>query len=160
MATQGHHIIGIAHGKDASFPGTLVSIDLDDRAATEQGLAELAARHDIDDVVNNVGLVRLHQVGGIDLADVDDAFRTNIHSTVQTVNALLPGSRRLIAVMGVTALGQSGLRIVRGGDRWPPLPVAELMVGGEDGPAGDMIRKLGLFLADGIGGGAGLSLAA
>ncbi len=110
MAAQGHRIVGIARGQDASFPGTLVSIDLDDRAATEQGLAELAAAHSFDGVINNVGLARMHKVGAIDLADVDDVFRTNIHPTIQTVNALLPGMKargwgRIVNISSLVALG-------------------------------------------------------
>ncbi len=110
LAAQSHHVVGIARGKDTSFPGTLVSIDLDDRAATEQGLAELAAAHDFDGVVNNVGLARMHKVGAVDLADVDDVFRTNIHPTIQTVNALLPGMKtrswgRIVNISSLVALG-------------------------------------------------------
>lgn len=110
LAAQGHSVVGIARGKDASFPGTLVSIDLDDRAATEQGLAELAAAHAFDGVVNNVGLARMHRVGAVDLADVDAIFRTNIHPTIQTVNALLPGMKargwgRIVNISSLVALG-------------------------------------------------------
>ena len=110
LAAQSHHVVGIARGKDTSFPGTLVSIDLDDRAATEQGLAELAAAYDFDGVVNNVGLARMHKVGAVDLADVDDVFRTNIHPTIQTVNALLPGMKtrswgRIVNISSLVALG-------------------------------------------------------
>ena len=69
----------------------------------------------------------------------------------------------LTAGMGVTALGQSflheGVRILRG-DRWPALPVAEMTVVGEDGPAGELVRELSAFLADGMMGGSALSLAA
>ena len=81
-----------------------------------------------------------------------------------TASSLAGLQAALMAGMGVTALGESflqdGLRILSGGDCWPPLPVAELTVVGEEGPAGELIRDLGLFLADGLGGGAGLALAA
>jgi NAD(P)-dependent dehydrogenase (short-subunit alcohol dehydrogenase family) len=103
--------VGIArNADDPSFPGTLVPLDLSDRAATDKGLAELAGRFSFDGVVNNVGLVRLHQVGAIDLADVDDIFRTNIHPTVQTVNALLPGMKargwgRIVNISSLVSLG-------------------------------------------------------
>ncbi|GGF31326.1 short-chain dehydrogenase [Aliidongia dinghuensis] len=110
LAAEGHHVVGIARGADASFPGTLVQLDLDDRAASAAALAELAARHDFDGVVNNVGLARLHAVGAIDLADVDDIFRTNLHPTIQTVQALLPGMKargwgRIVNLSSLVSLG-------------------------------------------------------
>ncbi len=110
LADEGHTVVGIARGADASFPGTLVSIDLSDRTATDTALAQLATRYAFDGVVNNVGLVRLHKVGEIDLTDVDDIFRTNIHPTVQTVNALLPGMKargwgRIVNISSLVSLG-------------------------------------------------------
>jgi 3-oxoacyl-[acyl-carrier protein] reductase len=110
LAAQGHAVVGLARGQDTSFPGQLVSIDLNDRAATDQALAELAKAHAFDGVVNNVGAARLHQVGAIDLNDVDDIFRTNIHPTIQTVNAILPGMTargwgRIVNIGSLVSLG-------------------------------------------------------
>ncbi len=110
LAAAGHAVVGVARGTDPSFPGTLVSIDLGDRAAADKALADLARQYAFDGVVNNVGLVRLHKVGEIDLTDVDDIFRTNIHPTVQTVNALLPGMRargwgRIVNISSLVSLG-------------------------------------------------------
>jgi NAD(P)-dependent dehydrogenase (short-subunit alcohol dehydrogenase family) len=110
LAAAGHSVVGVARGADASFPGALVSIDLSDRVATDEALADLALRHAFDGVVNNVGLARMHQVGSIDLTDVDDIFRTNIHPTVQTVNALLPGMKargwgRIVNISSLVSLG-------------------------------------------------------
>ena len=34
LAAAGHHAVGVAHNPDPSFPGTLVSIDLDDDEAS------------------------------------------------------------------------------------------------------------------------------
>ena len=64
LAAAGHRILGIT--RDAGvpdFPGTLVSLDLADRAAMEAGMARLATEHDFDGVVNNVGLVRPQRLG-------------------------------------------------------------------------------------------------
>ena len=41
LTTQGHHVVGLARRVDPSFPGTLVPIDLADRAATATMLAAL-----------------------------------------------------------------------------------------------------------------------
>jgi NAD(P)-dependent dehydrogenase (short-subunit alcohol dehydrogenase family) len=110
LADAGHQVVGVARGQDASFPGTLVSIDLNDSKASADAFAELARRHAFDGVVNNVGLVRLHQLGEIDLADVDDMLRVNLHPTIQTVQAILPSMRekgwgRIVNVSSLTVIG-------------------------------------------------------
>ncbi|HWU00047.1 MAG TPA: SDR family oxidoreductase, partial [Terriglobales bacterium] len=110
LAIAGHHVVGIARGADASFPGTLVSIDLNDSKAAGEAFQDLAQRYDFDGVVNNVGLVRLHRVGEIGLADVDDIMRVNLHPTIQTTQALLPGMKarnwgRVVNISSLTVLG-------------------------------------------------------
>jgi NAD(P)-dependent dehydrogenase (short-subunit alcohol dehydrogenase family) len=89
LADAGHHVVGVARGKDPGFPGTLVSIDLDDSKASSQAFDDLAQRYSFDGVVNNVGLARLHPVGEIDLDDVEEMLRVNIHPTIQTAQAIL-----------------------------------------------------------------------
>lgn len=83
--------------------------------------------------------------------------------TACTASSLAGLQAALKAGMGVTAFGEAfvheGVRILRG-DRWPSLPVAEMTVVGEDGPAGTLVRELSAFLADGMAGGSALSLAA
>ena len=111
LAAAGHSIVGIArNGADASFPGTLVPVDLGDRIATDRALADIAKRFAIDGVINNVGLVRPQKLGDIDLADLEDVLRVNLHPAVQTVQAFLPGMRqrrwgRIINVSSLTILG-------------------------------------------------------
>jgi NAD(P)-dependent dehydrogenase (short-subunit alcohol dehydrogenase family) len=94
LADLGHHVVGIARGEDRSFPGTLVSLDLNDTGSSAAALADLARRFPFDGVVNNVGLVRLHALGEIDLDDVETMLRVNVHPTIQTVQALLPTLRQ------------------------------------------------------------------
>lgn len=66
LAKAGHKIVGLArHADDASFPGTLVPIDLGQRAETETVLSDLTARFSFDGIVNNVGLVRPQRLGQI-----------------------------------------------------------------------------------------------
>ncbi|TXR46574.1 SDR family oxidoreductase [Phyllobacterium endophyticum] len=110
LAAAGHKVVGVARGEDADFPGTLVSIDLNDSKATAEALADLAKRYSFDGVVNNVGLAKLHPVGEIDLADVDDMLRVNVHPTIQTVQALLPGlkERGWGRIVNVTSLVTTG----------------------------------------------------
>jgi NAD(P)-dependent dehydrogenase (short-subunit alcohol dehydrogenase family) len=110
LAAAGHHVVGVARGQDPDFPGTLVPIDLDDSKASGQAFADLAQRYSFDGVVNNVGLARLHRVGEIDLDDVDDMLRVNVHPAIQTMQALLPGlkAKRWGRVVNVTSLVTTG----------------------------------------------------
>jgi len=116
LAAAGHHVVGVARMPDADFPGTLVSIDLDDTAALAPALADLARRYSFDGVVNNVGLARLHALGEIDLADVDDMLRVNVHSTIQTVQAILPTlkAKGWGRIVNVTSLVMTGFAMRSG----------------------------------------------
>src|SRR5690242_11713683 len=72
LAAAGHHVVGIARGQVREFPGELVPIDLNDSKASAKAFADLAQGYSFDGVVNNVGLARLHPVGGIDLDELDE----------------------------------------------------------------------------------------
>lgn len=111
LAAAGHHVVGIArNANDASFPGTLVSVDLGDRDATGAALHELTTRYAFDGVVNNFGYVRLARLGELDLDELENSFRLNLISAVQTVQALLPGMRerswgRVVNLSSLVVLG-------------------------------------------------------
>lgn len=110
LAAAGHLVVGIARGADPSFPGTLVSLDLNDSKTAGEAFVELARQHDFDGVVNNVGLAKLQRVGEIDLTDLDNIMRVNLHPTVQTTQALLPGLKakgwgRIVNISSLTVLG-------------------------------------------------------
>ncbi|MGY4197327.1 SDR family oxidoreductase [Bradyrhizobium sp. USDA 4520] len=110
LTNSGHHVVGVARGQDPDFPGTLVSIDLNDSKASAEAFADLAQRYSFDGVVNNVGLVRLHRVGEIDLDDVEDMLRVNVHPTIQTVQAVLPtlktkGWGRIVNITSLVTVG-------------------------------------------------------
>lgn len=110
LAAAGHHVVGIARGADPGFPGTLVSLDLNDSKTAGEAFVELARQHDFDGVVNNVGLAKLQRVEEIDLTDLDNIMRLNLHPTVQTTQALLPGLKakgwgRIVNISSLTVLG-------------------------------------------------------
>lgn len=110
LSAEGHHVVGVARGADASFPGTLVSVDLADSIAAQNAFDDLARQYAFDGVVNNVGLVMLHRIGEIVLQDVDDVLRVNLHPTIQATQALLPGMRargwgRIVNISSLTVLG-------------------------------------------------------
>nr|WP_147029057.1 SDR family oxidoreductase [Methylobacterium oxalidis] len=113
LAAAGHHVVGIARSLDPDFPGTLVPADLSDSKASADAFADLAQRYPFDGVVNNVGIARMHRLGEIELEDVDDILRVNLHPTIQTVQALLPGMRargwgRIVNISSLTVVGTPG----------------------------------------------------
>ncbi len=111
LAAAGHQVVGIArNADDPTFPGTLVSVDLSDRQATDKALKELTARFSFDGVVNNFGFVRLAKIGEIDIDEFEDSFRRNLTPAIQAVQAVLPSLRakawgRIINVSSLTTLG-------------------------------------------------------
>ncbi|WP_321890236.1 SDR family oxidoreductase [Paraburkholderia bannensis] len=111
LARDGHQVIGLARrADDPSFPGTLVPVDMTDRAATQTVLTDLSARFKFDGVVNNVGFIELSPLGSIDLDGLDRAMSDNLAPAVQTVQALLPGMRergwgRIVNLSSLVVLG-------------------------------------------------------
>ncbi|WP_250462388.1 SDR family oxidoreductase [Caballeronia sp. GAFFF2] len=111
LAAEGHHVIGIARSQ-AAFPGELVTLDLGDRVSTDLALRELATRHRVDGVVNNVGLVRPQRLGEIDLEALNEVFAVNFHPAIQTAQAFVPGMRergwgRVVNISSLTSLGMT-----------------------------------------------------
>lgn len=111
LARAGHHVVGLARrADDASFPGTLVSVDLSDAHATEAALAGLAKTYAFDGAVNNVAFVQPDRLGDIDIDAFERSFRDNLRPAVQTVQAILPGMRergwgRVVNLSSLTILG-------------------------------------------------------
>lgn len=111
LVEAGHEVIGLARNP-AAFPGTLVTVDLADRAETEGVLADLVQRHSFDGVVNNVGLVRSQLLDEVTLGDLDAVLDLNLRTALQTVQATLPSMRgrkwgRIVNVSSLTILGIS-----------------------------------------------------
>jgi len=110
LAHDGHHAVGLARGRIADFPGTLVAVDLADPVATDETLRDLARRHAFDGVINNVGLVRPQRLGAIALPDLEAVMRVNLNPALQAVQALLPGMAgrrwgRIVNIASLTVLG-------------------------------------------------------
>ena len=111
LVEAGHEVIGLAR-HPAAFPGTLVTVDLADRARTEKVLADLVQRHSFDGVVNNVGLVRSQLLDEVTLGDLDAVLDLNLRTALQTVQATLPSMRRkqwgrIVNISSLTILGIS-----------------------------------------------------
>lgn len=110
LASLGHHVVGIAREPLSSFPGTLVSIDLSDDKGSAQAFVELAERHSFDGVVNNAGTGKMHRLGEVDLAVVDELMRFNLHPAINAVQAILPTLRqkgwgRIVNITSLVTLG-------------------------------------------------------
>ncbi|PVZ15290.1 MULTISPECIES: SDR family oxidoreductase [unclassified Pseudomonas] len=111
LADAGHRVVGIARQvKNIDFPGALISVDLGNRAATEQALATLTQQYAFDGLVNNVGLVHPQLLGSVDLDDFDAVMRVNLHSAILATQAVLPGMRerqwgRIVNISSLTVLG-------------------------------------------------------
>jgi 3-oxoacyl-[acyl-carrier protein] reductase len=109
LARAGHHVTGLARGTDSSFPGELISVDLNDTAATRSVVERLAGEA-FDGLVNNVGLVRPQRLGEVDLEALDAVLRANLHPALLATQALVPGMvaqgfGRIVNVSSLTVLG-------------------------------------------------------
>ena len=110
LAATGHEVVGITREPLPSFPGTLVSVDLSDDKASAEAFVELAQRHSFDGVVNNAGVGKLHRLGEVDLAVVDQLLQFNLHSPINAVQAILPTLRqkgwgRIVNITSMVILG-------------------------------------------------------
>ena len=110
LAAAGHQVVGIARAVTPQFPGELIKLDLADAGATQEALANLVGRRDIDAVVNNVGLVRPQPIGAVTLDALSAVLDLNLRAAIQTVQAALPGMKargwgRIVNISSLTVLG-------------------------------------------------------
>ena len=95
LSQQGHTIIGIARSKpDGDFPGEAHAVDLTDRQATADVLADITSTYAVNGIVNNVGLTTHQPVEDYDLNIFDDEIQVNLTCTVQTVQACVPSMKQ------------------------------------------------------------------
>jgi len=111
LAAAGHTVIGLSRREAPGFPGIYRQVDLADREATGQTLAELVAEHEIDGLVNNVGLVRPAPLAEITLADLNEVYNLNVACAVQCMQAVLPAMRakRYGRVVNIASLVTAGV---------------------------------------------------
>ena len=110
VAAAGNIPIGLARTRPEYFPGEFYEVDLTDSAATATVLDQIIASGPIDAVVNNVGFARFARIGSIDLDDLSQVYDLNVRTTVQVVQAVLPGMLaagwgRIVNVSSLTTLG-------------------------------------------------------
>lgn len=109
LAKQGHQVVGVARKATDTFPGPLHTLDLSERAASEE-LASVIKESSADGVINNVGLVRAEPLGSIAVETLEEVMRVNLHPALTAVQAALPGMRargwgRIVNISSLTVLG-------------------------------------------------------
>ena len=110
LAGLGHTPIGMARSTPTEFPGEFIAVDLTDRAATQSALDAALAAGPIDGVLNNVGMIKAAVIGEIDLDDFDAVQDITVRSSIQTVQAALPGMvergwGRIVNITSLVSLG-------------------------------------------------------
>ncbi|HVI51081.1 MAG TPA: SDR family oxidoreductase [Candidatus Sulfotelmatobacter sp.] len=113
LAAQGHQVIGLARRTGGvSFPGALYGCDLADADQTETALRQIAGRHAVDGVVNNVGIAAPQPLGAVDLAVLQNVYDLNVRAAVQVVQAFLDGmkQRRWGRIVNITSRAAHGTR--------------------------------------------------
>lgn len=90
LAGDGHDVVGLARTRPEDFPGEFHSVDLMDESARTSLITELAARHQFDGLLNNVGLVNPAPLEEITLEQFDACVDVNLRVSLQTTQAVLP----------------------------------------------------------------------
>lgn len=94
LAQRGDTVLGIARsGPDGGFPGVLHRCDLADAEATDRVLADIAAEHRVDAVVNNVGVAAPEPLGEVRLESLWSVYDLNVRAAVQVTQAFVGGMR-------------------------------------------------------------------
>jgi NAD(P)-dependent dehydrogenase (short-subunit alcohol dehydrogenase family) len=110
LAARGDTPVGLARTSPNGFPGEFIPVDLGDRSATAEAIDQALAAGQLDGVLNNVGTVHPQMLGEIELDDFEAVFDLTVRSTIQTVQALMPGMiergwGRIVNISSVVALG-------------------------------------------------------
>jgi 3-oxoacyl-[acyl-carrier protein] reductase len=112
LAADGWQVIGVARRPpEEAFPGDFFADDLGDEDATRDVLERICAAHEIDAIVNSLGLNILEPLGEVDLGNLARVFDLNVRTAVQCTQAVLPGMRqrrygRIVNVSSRGALGR------------------------------------------------------
>lgn len=90
LARNDWEIIGIARSKTTDFPGKLFLCDLSNRKQTNSILKDISEKHDIDAIVNNVGISLPQPLNQVDLTSLDAVYDLNVRVALQTTQEFLP----------------------------------------------------------------------
>ena len=94
LAADGHLVIGIARTTPNDAPGPFYSVDLTDRAATAEAMAEITAAYEIDNMVNNAGFSLPEPLEDTSLESFDSVVAVNLTAALQCTQACIPSMKR------------------------------------------------------------------
>ena len=111
LAAAGHLVIGMARREVEGFPGEYYRVDLADQQATEKTLKEIVAKHEVDGLVNNVGIVFPAPLEEIQLDDLRKVYDVNVRVAVQCTQAVVPQmkSKKYGRIVNIASLVTSGV---------------------------------------------------
>jgi 3-oxoacyl-[acyl-carrier protein] reductase len=114
LARRGWRVVNLSRSSPGEgFPGATYPCDLADADATRAVLAEVTARHEITDLVNNAGLIQVAPLEALTLQDLDAQVAVNLRATILCAQAVVPGMRarrfgRIVNLGSRAALGKAG----------------------------------------------------
>ncbi len=114
LARDGHQVINLSRSDPgADFPGVTYRVDLADAAGTARTLSEVTAKHGIDNLINNAGMIRPNPIERVTPAELQAHVELNLRAVFQVTQAVLPAMRarrrgRIVNIGSRAALGKSG----------------------------------------------------
>lgn len=114
LARDGHRVINLSRSKpEGAFPGTTYPVDLGDAEAAQRTLAEVTAKHPIDNLVNNAAMGEMAPLETMTMAELDRMIDLNLRAVILAAQAVLPGMRarkrgRIVNLASRAQLGKAG----------------------------------------------------
>jgi NAD(P)-dependent dehydrogenase (short-subunit alcohol dehydrogenase family) len=112
LLAQGYEVVSLARRRaDIDHPKLhSIEVDLADRAATTQAVAELVRRFEVTTVVHNAGVIRPALLADVKLEDLNALVDLHLGCAIQLVQAALPAMRaqrfgRVVLLSSRAALG-------------------------------------------------------
>jgi 3-oxoacyl-[acyl-carrier protein] reductase len=122
LAAAGHMIVNLdLNPPEGDFPGDSYAVDLANRSAVREMLAEVAGRYAFNGLLNNAGAVGQQSLEDIDLEVFDGVVEVNLVTAIQCAQACLPsmkeqGFGRIVSISSELVLG-IGLRTAYSGTK-------------------------------------------
>lgn len=112
LTKQGHNVIGIARNKpQEKFPSKIYIVDLHDENATQKAFELINQEHQIDGLVNNVGIAIPEPLNKITLENFRTVIDLNIRPALQSMQVFTPGmiERQWGRVVNITSMAILGV---------------------------------------------------
>ncbi len=113
LISEGYTVTGIARTRPEDWPEDMpfYIVDLAERDAVKETMAQIAAQSTYYGLVNNVGYVPTGRLEDLDTADLYKAVALNLEVNILCAQALLPGMRslgsgRIVNIGSRAALGK------------------------------------------------------